>query len=129
MHAFSDPAAEEKMRRTLGRGQAAIQRARAHAAAMDAYRTQQPQQPEVREALKDHEAGSDSTGVLGTVEHEGSEYLTVDLMADACSVHPGTVRKWIKKGRVKAKLGRLPGDRVDRWLIALDQLTKVGEAK
>jgi hypothetical protein len=96
---------------------------------MGAYRVKQPQQPEVEEGSEEPETGSGSTRVLGTVEYEGSEYLTVDSMADACRVHPGTVRKWIKKGRVEAKLGRLPGDRVDRWLITLDQLAKVGEAQ
>ena len=129
LHAYSDPAAEEKMRRTLARSQQAIERARAHAATMAAHQPQQPPAPVEAPAEPDDELDDDLMDDVETVEFEGAEYLTVDSMADACDVHPGTVRKWIKKGRIEARQARLPGDRVDRWLISVDVLNQMEEAQ
>ena len=117
------------MRRTLARNQQAIERARAHAAAVSAQQSQQSQALADAPDEPDGELDDDLMDDVETVEYEGAEYLTVDLMADACDVHPGTVRKWIKKGRIEARQARLPGDRVDRWLISVDVLNKMEEAQ
>jgi excisionase family DNA binding protein len=128
--ALSDPAAEEKMRRTMERSQAAILRARAHAAQMEAARQAQAQQAQAQQAQAQQADGLDEDGldedgldeIVETVEFNGEEYFTVDSLAEACGVHSGTVRKWIKKGRLTALKARLEGDRVDRYLIPADAI-------
>ena len=64
---------------------------------------------------------------MKVVVHEGAEYLTVDSLASVRGVHAGTIRKWIRKGQISAHQARLPGDRVDRWLISIDELGETAQ--